>query len=44
MVCKEFSGCGKFKFCILEHSESFFFFFNIFDPQLVESMCAEPAG
>lgn len=36
--------CSKVKFCFLELSEAFFFFFqkNIFNLQLVESVGAEP--
>ena len=33
---------GKFKFCFLELTGNFFFS-NVFDPRLVESMDAEPA-
>ena len=41
MLYKQLQACGKFKFCFWNFLE-FFFFFNIFDPQLVESTNAEP--
>lgn len=42
MLCKYLLMCGKFKFCLLKLSG--IFFSNIFNPRLVESIDAPPAG
>ena len=41
MLYKQSPEHGKFKFCFLKLSVSFFFFFNIFTPWLVESTDTE---
>lgn len=41
MLCKKLPACGEFKFCFLELSGIFFFFY-FFDPELVESANGEP--